>query len=374
MRPSEERAAPRSGTRAKAGGLAANVAALVERKHAQLVARHPALAAPVPHAELPVPTDFDAMALVLGRDDAGAPIVLPERPRLEHMHVIGATGSGKTNLLEHMIRQDVIHGRGVCVVDPHGNHPDSLYRSLLSWLDRKGFTKSRVIHLIDPNAGSHAVGFNPLGRPDADTSYSVIAEAMFEAFSRMWGDEDGNTKPTIQRVLTATFTALSEQGLTLAEARLLFDPDDTHGIRALVLRKLRDSYAHDEIDWLHHIGEERTGRRDFRAEVVGPINRIAKLVRNEAVRAIVGQTERVLDLRDAMDENHVILANLSGARWSTSKRPISSGACSRASYFFMRAAGGVPSGRSSSTSTRRTGTYRAICPTFSRKSANTVSA
>ena len=76
-------------------------------------------------------------------------------------------------------------------------------------------------------------------------------------------------------------------GLTLAEARLLFDPDDTYGIRALILQKLQDNYANDEIDWLHRIGEERTGRRDFRAEVVGPINRIAKLVRNEAVRAIV---------------------------------------------------------------------------------------
>ena len=55
----------------------------------------------------------------------------------------------------------------------------------------------------------------------------------------MWGDEDGNTKPTIQRVLTATFTALGEQGLTLAEARLLLDPDDTKGVRSLVLKKLR---------------------------------------------------------------------------------------------------------------------------------------
>lgn len=294
------------------GALVARVGELVESKQRQLDQRHPELGGVLADLQAGTRLPFDPRGIVLGRDGRDMPLVLPERARLEHMHVIGATGSGKSNLLEHMIRQDVLLGRGVCVVDPHGNHPDSLYRSLLVWLAEQGFDKSRVIHLIDPNAATHSIGFNPLDRGDTDTTYSVVAEAMFEAFERMWGDEDGNTKPTIQRVLTATFTALGEQGLTLAEARLLFDPEDSHGIRALVLKKLEDSYAYDEIDWLHRIGLEKSGRRDFRAEVIGPINRIAKLVRTQAMRAIVGQTQNVIDLRQAMDDGHIILCNLSG--------------------------------------------------------------
>ena len=287
------------------------VAGLIAAKRGALVSRHPVLRPKVGPPRLP-PPPFDASAIVLGRNEQGSAVLLPERPRLEHMHVIGATGSGKTNFLEHLIRQDILRGCGVCVVDPHGNHPGSLYRSLLTWLEQKHFTRSREVHLIDPNAPTHTVGFNPLHRGDSETQYSVIAEAMFEAFERMWGDEDGNSKPTIQRVLTATFTALGEQGLTLAEARLLFDPEDRNGIRALVLSRLKDSYAFDEVDWLHRISVERNGRRDFRAEVIGPINRIAKLVRTEAVRCIVGQTAHTIDLRQAMDDGHIILANLSG--------------------------------------------------------------
>jgi Type IV secretion-system coupling protein DNA-binding domain len=284
--------------------------ALRDEKRRLLEAQHPQLKGlPAPIA-VPLPQRADA--IVLGRDDFGRVCPLPTLPRLEHMHVIGATGSGKTNFLEHCIRQDIAHGRGVCVVDPHGNHPGSLYRSLLSWLVQKGYDKRRVIHLIDPNAPSHTIGFNPLARGGAETRFSVIAEAMFEAFERMWGDEDGNSKPTIQRVMTATFTALGELGLTLAETRLLFDPEDCNGVRSLVLSKLEDSYAYDEIDWLHRISGEKTGRRDFRAEVVGPLNRIAKLVRTEAVRTIVGQSDRLIDLREALDEGHIILANLSG--------------------------------------------------------------
>lgn len=284
---------------------------LIEGKRSAFHQRHPHLPIAVRNAAVIAPLR-DPNAITIGTTEFGEPVLLPLRPRLEHMRMLGATGSGKTNAYEYMIRQDILAGRGVCVVDPHGNHPDSLYRNLIVWLHESGIAKSRKIHLIDPNATSHTVGFNPLDRPDSELQYSVIAEAVFEAFERMWGDEDGNSKPTIQRVLTATFTALSERRLTLAEARLLFDPDDSHGIRAMVLAKLEDAYAFDEIDWLHRIGAERTGRRDFRAEVVGPINRIAKLVRNEALRVIVGQTEQVIDLRQAMDEGHIILANLSG--------------------------------------------------------------
>jgi hypothetical protein len=300
-------------THERYGALVARVGQLVEVKLRELDQRHPELSGVLADLKAGERLPYDPHGIILGRDSRGLPLALPERPRLEHMHVIGATGSGKTNLLFHMIRQDILLGRGVLVIDPHGNHSDSLYRSLLVWLVEQGFDKSRIIHLIDPNATTHSVGFNPLDCGDSETDFSVIAEAMFEAFERMWGDEDGNTKPTIQRVLTALFTALGEQGMTLAEARLLLDPEDTHGIRALLLQKLQDSYAYDELKWLHDISLERGGRRDFRTEVVGPLNRIAKLVRNEAVRRIVGRTSNLIDLRQAMDEGHIILCNLSGA-------------------------------------------------------------
>jgi hypothetical protein len=119
-----------------------------------------------PPPSLPLPPPIDRKAIVLGRNqETSVPIVLSERARLEHAHVIGTTGGGKTKFLEACIRQDIRAGRGVCVVDPHGDHPDSLYRSVLGWLDRYGYTaggrNARPIHLIDPNAPTHTVGFNP---------------------------------------------------------------------------------------------------------------------------------------------------------------------------------------------------------------------
>ncbi len=250
-------------------------------------------------------------SIALGRSGQQS-VALARRPLLEHSHVIGTTGGGKTNFLEHIIRQSVQNGDGVCVIDPHGAHPTSLYNSLIAWLFSRGYHRSRHIHLIDPNAESHVTGFNPLALPDPQTSVSVIAGTTLEAFEKVWGDEQTHGKPTIRRILKATFAALAELRLTLSEAELLFDHRDAHGVRALVLSKLTDRYARAVLTDLDHLARsDRTGMR-FRDEIVGPINRLAEFTSAPAIRRIIGQREHVIDLRQCLDRGDIILANLSG--------------------------------------------------------------
>lgn len=97
-------------------------------KRQQLEARVPRLRRPVVQKPpMPSPPSTERY-VILGGDEASLPVRLDERTRCEHTHIIGTTGGGKTNLIEHMARQDILNGRGVCVLDPHGGHPDSLYR------------------------------------------------------------------------------------------------------------------------------------------------------------------------------------------------------------------------------------------------------
>jgi hypothetical protein len=276
-----------------------------ESIRAALPERFPLLKAPPP---LP---PCDPRCVVFGLSERGVPVTMPERPRFEHAHVIGTTGGGKTNLLEHVIRQDIKKGDGVCVIDPHGSHPDSLYRSLITWLDASGHLARRKVHLIDPNVGSHTTGFNPLSLPSNETSVSVVAGVALEAIERVWGDENTHSKPTIRRLLKATFAALAEMKLTLCEAELLFDKDDVRGVRALALSKLNDRYARTVLADLDSLARgDRTGTR-FRDEVVGPLNRLAEFLSAPAIRRIIGQRNG-LDLRQCLDEGHIVLVNLSG--------------------------------------------------------------
>jgi hypothetical protein len=279
---------------------------------ARVRARHPRL---FPASPVPAPA-IDGGALILGRNQNGSIVSLSERARLEHAHVLGTTGSGKSTFLFHCIIQDIRAGRGVCVVDPHGEHVDGLYRSTLGWLERNGYTKGgkreRTIHLIDPNAATHVTGFDPLALPEPGYEPSVMADAAVEALERVWGEEDINTKPTIQRVLTTVIAALCELGLTLAEARFLFDPADQFGIRSWAIEHLRDEDAIEELQWLHDIANAPRGSQEFRAEVTGPRNRLSKLIRHSLIPAMIGQQSRAIDLRSALDEGHIILVNLQG--------------------------------------------------------------
>lgn len=279
---------------------------LPESIRAELPERFPLLRSPPPAPMC------DPRVTVFGMSDRGVPVAMPEKPRLEHTHVIGTTGGGKTNFLEHLIRQDIKKGDGVCVIDPHGNHPDSLYRSLITWLDAAGYLAKRQVHLVDPNFQNYTTGFNPLALPGEETSVSVVAGVALEAIERVWGDEDTHSKPTIRRLLKAAFAALAELGLTLSEAELLFDQADRRGVRAMAIGELHDRYARTVLADLDALARgDRTGLR-FRDEVVGPLNRLAEFLSAPAIRRIVGQHERVLDLRACLDEGHIILVNLSG--------------------------------------------------------------
>ena len=53
---------------------------------------------------------------------------LSDEVRSRHLHVVGASGTGKSKFLEMLIRQDIVAGRGVCVIDPHGPLADAIVR------------------------------------------------------------------------------------------------------------------------------------------------------------------------------------------------------------------------------------------------------
>ncbi|HCP80399.1 MAG TPA: hypothetical protein DIT67_01965, partial [Octadecabacter sp.] len=94
--------------------------------------------------------------LAIGRC-RGQAVMLPKGNRDTHMQVIGSSGSGKSYFLEHLIRRDIVSGRGVCVIDPHGE----LYDNLVNWMIRSDI-RTHQLHLINLSDSDHAVGFNPL--------------------------------------------------------------------------------------------------------------------------------------------------------------------------------------------------------------------
>src|SRR5712691_2007117 len=71
---------------------------------------------------------------VLGNDtQTGSRVELPQASRREGLYIIGATGTGKSTLIENLILQDIKQGLGICLLDPHGDLTDAV----LALMDRR---------------------------------------------------------------------------------------------------------------------------------------------------------------------------------------------------------------------------------------------
>jgi len=290
--------------------------ALRQQKRRELEAKYPTLrAAPKPISArlLPlapaVPTS-QGKRIVIGRDSHGQICALPDASRFLHTHIMGVPGSGKSTAITHELRQDIYNNAAVVLLDPHGNDPSSVLNKTARWLASSGVGAQRVVHLFDPSS-PRTCGFNPLHCP-ADTDPSVIAGNMVEAVERGWGDEDTQERPTMRRGLRALFTALAELGLTLLEAPLFLMVDDPYRARAWALRKLKDERARSYFERLSWLAENPRMSQTFDVETVGVLNRLEEFTSSAAIRRVFGQRDGI-DLRQAMDEGHVVLVNLAGS-------------------------------------------------------------
>lgn len=211
--------------------------------------------------------------------------------RVCHMHVLGMPGSGKSTFLEHLIRQDIEAGRGVCVVDPHGDLIDSLLGAV---------PQSRLDDtiLFDPADPTHAVGFNILAT-HSEQERTILAGDLVSVFARLstsWGDQMG----VVLRNAISAFLESSKGG-TLSDLR-----------RFLLDESYRDSFLETVGDreiqffWKHGF-KTLTGGKS-----IGPIiTRLETFLAPKQIRHIVSSRGKSLNFREIMDEGKILLVKLS---------------------------------------------------------------
>src|SRR5689334_5276373 len=94
-----------------------------------------------------------------------------------HLYVIGKTGTGKSTLLENLIRQDIVAGEGLALLDPHGDLVEHVLRHIPA--DRR----NDLIYWNVPDA-SRALAFNPFaGVPPSRRS--LAASGLLEVFKKL---------------------------------------------------------------------------------------------------------------------------------------------------------------------------------------------
>jgi DNA helicase HerA-like ATPase len=133
--------------------------------------------------------------------------------RWAHMYIIGKTGTGKSTLLETLIRQDIASGQGLALLDPHGD----LVEKVLAY-----FPEERKEDLIYFNVTDHSqpLGLNPLENI-TPLKRPLAASGLLEVFKKLWLDSWG---PRLEHIMRNALLALLDQPqATLADVLRLLD-------------------------------------------------------------------------------------------------------------------------------------------------------
>lgn len=217
--------------------------------------------------------------------------------RRRHLAILGKTGTGKTTLLENLIVADIRAGRGVAVVDPHGDLADSLLA-----LIPRGRTNDVIA--FDVADTEHPLSFNPLDCHDT-AQRPLVASAVLSAFKKLYSSMWG---PRLEHIFRNALLALVEtHGASLAQVLpLLIDRRFREG----VVRQVSDSAV--RRFWEQ---EFATMPPRLQGEAIAPVlNKIGHFISSPLLRNIVGQPRTTLNMRAAMDRGAILIVNLSKGR------------------------------------------------------------
>ncbi|MEK7460787.1 MAG: type IV secretion system DNA-binding domain-containing protein, partial [Patescibacteria group bacterium] len=217
------------------------------------------------------------------------------KDRRQHMYAIGKSGTGKSTMLENMAIDDIRKGRGVAIVDPHGDFVNNILNFIPA---------SRINDVIyfNPADKEHPVGFNILENVDPDLK-NVVASGVVGIFKKIFGETSWG--PRLEYILRNVVLALLEypNATMLSVMRLLVDKS----YRTKVLAKVKDPVIREFF-----INEYEKYDPKFRTEAIAPIqNKVGQFLSASTIRNIVGQPVSTFNIEEAMNQKKIVLLDLS---------------------------------------------------------------
>jgi len=218
-------------------------------------------------------------------------VTLSDDQRLKHMYVVGASGTGKSTLLLNMILQDIAAGRGVGLLDPHGD----LVKSVLRHIPQHRLDD---VILFDAADTEYPFALNILDARDDAERERIVAEtimALERYFPASWG-------PRLERILQYTLRTVLHAipDATLADVELMLtDPEH----RAAVLAKTTDPRM---------LQFWNTQFKFFPKNATDPVlNKLSVFLLDRRVRNIICQRRSAIDFDRLLNDGKILLANLS---------------------------------------------------------------
>jgi hypothetical protein len=248
----------------------------------------------------PAPTNTPTEGLRLGTNTyrgATKPVFIKDGDRRRHMYIIGKTGSGKSEFIKNLVIQDIIAGKGVGVIDPHGDLADGIMELI---------PKERYDDVVyfNPSDTERPMGLNMLEAPSEDMRDFAVQE-MISIFYMLFPPE--------------MIGPMFEHSMRNFMLTLMADPTYP-GTIAEIPRMIADDAFQKE--WIARVKDpvvrsfwedEQAKTSDYhKSETMGYlVSKVGRFVENEMMRNIIGQSKSAFNFREIMDEGKILLVNLS---------------------------------------------------------------
>ncbi len=231
------------------------------------------------------------------------PVFISSKDRLRHAYIIGQTGTGKSVLMQNMAIDDIRKGKGVAVIDPHGDLVDKI----------AGFIpeeKKEDVIFFSPGDVNSPIGLNmleyDLSKPEEKT---FIVNEMQEIFSKLFPDSGEALGPMFQQYMRNALLLLLEdmhnEPATLVEIPRVFTDEE---YRNKKLSRISNPIVKDF--WLKE-ALKAGGEASLQNMAPYITSKFNVFIANEYIRPIIGQVKSSINFRKLMDEGKILLIDLS---------------------------------------------------------------
>ena len=249
--------------------------------------------------------EHDFITIGTARGYLGADFLLPltNDARMRHTFVNGQTGTGKTNLLQHMAVSDLWAGNGFVFIDPHGQAANQL----LKYVPKD---RTQDVIYLNPADRERSFGLNLLEvRDDSPEGKDLQTQFIVSTFRYRWIDTWG---ARMQNIFSNTSRALldvptEEGGATLVSIPLMLT---RKSYRDWVLKRCTDRATREYFAWQFDTNTPRS-QRDWNEAI---LNKVQTFLSATTLRNIVGQQESTINPRYIMDNKKVLIVALEKGR------------------------------------------------------------
>jgi hypothetical protein len=226
------------------------------------------------------------------------PVYLSDFDRQRHMYIIGRTGTGKTQLLMSLMMQDILSGKGLAFIDPHGDSAEELLGMIPP-------NRAQDVIYWDPSDSDRPFGMNMLEFHGEEQKHFVVESIIGLLYKLYDPNHTGIIGPRLEHaVRNVLLTIMSVPGGTLIEVvRCLTDTNYVQEIIPLVQDPMVRRYWTDQIAQTTEFHKSET--LDYF------VSKFGKFVTNIMLRNIIGQSEPSYNLRNVMDTKKILIVNLS---------------------------------------------------------------